>query len=104
MPSASTIWATRGANAAYGQALRLRPDDADAFSQLVYQRWRACDWSGYAADQQKLRDLVRAGARVPPFFLLATDASPAEQLDCARRWVEPFARAAPHPLPHHAPR
>ena len=83
-----------GAIAAYGQALRLRPDDADAFSQLVYQRRRACDWSSFAADQQKLRDLVRQGARVPPFFLLATDAGPAEQLACARRWVEPFARAA----------
>jgi protein O-GlcNAc transferase len=87
-----------GAIAAYGQALRLRPDDADAFSQLVYQRWRACDWPSFATDQQKLRDLVRRGARVPPFFLLVTDASPAEQLACARRWVEPFARAMP-PLP-----
>jgi len=93
-----------GAIAAYGQALRLRPDDAEAFSQLVYQRWRACDWSDYAAGQQKLRDLVRQSARVPPFFLLATDASPAEQLMCARRWVEPFARAAPPALPVHAPR
>jgi predicted O-linked N-acetylglucosamine transferase (SPINDLY family) len=92
-----------GAIAAYGQALRLRPDDADAFSQLVYQRWRACDWSGYATDQQKLRDLVHQGARVPPFFLLATDASPAEQLACARRWVEPLARAAPVPLPAQFP-
>ncbi|MBV8826968.1 MAG: tetratricopeptide repeat protein [Bradyrhizobiaceae bacterium] len=85
-----------GAIAAYGQALRLRPDDADAFSQLVYQRWRACDWSSFAVDQQKMRELVRQGARVPPFFLLITDATPAEQLACARRWVEPFARAVPN--------
>lgn len=84
-----------GAIAAYGQALRLRPDDADAFSQLAYQRWRACDWSDYAAHQQKLIELVRQGARVPPFFLLVTEAGPAEQLACARRWVEPFARAVP---------
>jgi predicted O-linked N-acetylglucosamine transferase (SPINDLY family) len=92
-----------GAIAAYGQALRLRPDDADAFSQLVYQRWRACDWSSFAADQQRLRDLVRQGARVPPFFLLVTEASPAEQLACARRWVEPFVRAVP-PSPAFRPR
>jgi protein O-GlcNAc transferase len=91
-----------GAIAAYGQALRLRPDDADAFAQLAYQRWRACDWSDYDADQQKMRDLVRQGTRVPPFFLLATNASPAEQLACARRWVEPFARAAPK-LPARSP-
>jgi protein O-GlcNAc transferase len=87
-----------GAIAAYSQALRLRPDDADAFSQLAYQRWRACDWSDDAAHQQKLLELVRQGARVPPFFLLVTEAGPAEQLACARRWVEPFARAVP-PLP-----
>jgi protein O-GlcNAc transferase len=84
-----------GAIAAYGQALRLRPDDADAFAQLVYQRWRACDWTGYAADQQRLLDLVRQGARIPPFFLLATNAGPADQLACARCWVEPLGRAAP---------
>jgi predicted O-linked N-acetylglucosamine transferase (SPINDLY family) len=87
-----------GAIAAYGQALRLRPDDADAFSQLAYQRWRACDWADYDAGQARLLDLVRQGARVPPFFLLAINAGPAEQLACARRWVEPFGRIAP-PLP-----
>jgi protein O-GlcNAc transferase len=89
-----------GAIAAYQQALRLRPDDADAFGQLVYQRWRACDWAGYDAGQQKLLDLVRQGARIPPFFLLATPASPADQLACARRWVEPLGRSA-HPTPAH---
>jgi protein O-GlcNAc transferase len=88
-----------GAIAAYGQALRLQPDDPDAFSQLVYQRWRACDWTGYYGDQQKLLALVRQGARVPPFALIPTEASPAEQLACARRWVEPFSRAVP-PRPH----
>jgi predicted O-linked N-acetylglucosamine transferase (SPINDLY family) len=90
-----------GAIAAYGQALRLRPDDADALSQLVYQRWRACDWSAHDADQARLLDLVRQGARIPPFVLIAANASPAEQLACARRWVEPFGRAVPRPLPPH---
>ena len=28
-------------------------------------------------------------------LLLVTDAGPAEHLACARRWVEPFARALP---------
>jgi protein O-GlcNAc transferase len=91
-----------GAIAAYQQALRLRPDDADAFGQLVYQRWRACDWADYDAGQQKLLDLVRQGARIPPFFLLATPASPADQLAGARRWIEPLGRSA-HPSPAHRP-
>jgi predicted O-linked N-acetylglucosamine transferase (SPINDLY family) len=35
--------------------------------------------------------MVRTGtARVPPFYLLATPASAADQLACARRWVEPL--------------
>ncbi|HUI95110.1 MAG TPA: tetratricopeptide repeat protein, partial [Xanthobacteraceae bacterium] len=77
--------------AAYQTALRLRPDNADAFSQLVYHRWRACDWTDHAADQQKLIDMVRRGAaRVPPFYLLATPASAVDQLACARQWVKPI--------------
>jgi predicted O-linked N-acetylglucosamine transferase (SPINDLY family) len=80
-----------GALAAYRTALRLRPDFADALSQLVYHRRHACDWVDYAADEQRLLAMVRSGApRVPPFYLLATPASAADQLACARRWVEPI--------------
>jgi len=80
-----------GAIAAYQTALRLRPDFADAFSQLVHHRRHACDWVDHAADEQRLLDMVRAGtARVPPFYLLATCASAADQLACARRWVAPL--------------
>jgi predicted O-linked N-acetylglucosamine transferase (SPINDLY family) len=80
-----------GALAAYQTALRLRPDFADAFSQLAYHRRHACDWLDFEADQRRLLGMVRAGtARVPPFYLLATPASAADQLACARRWVEPL--------------
>jgi predicted O-linked N-acetylglucosamine transferase (SPINDLY family) len=94
-----------GAIAAYQSALRLRPEDADAFSQLVYHRWRACDWTDYAADQAKLLDLVRGGAaRVPPFYLLATPASPEDQLACARRWLAPIVPPPESIFRHTAPR
>jgi predicted O-linked N-acetylglucosamine transferase (SPINDLY family) len=80
-----------GAIAAYETALRLRPDFADAFSQLFYHRRQACDWHGEAADEKRLLDIVRSGAaRVPPFYLVATSASPRDQLDCARRWIAPL--------------
>jgi protein O-GlcNAc transferase len=92
-----------GAIAAYQSALRLRPDDPDAFSQLVHHRWRACDWTGYAADQARLLDLVRGGtARVPPFYLLATAASAADQLACARRWAA-LVMPPPRDVFRHAP-
>ncbi len=79
-----------GAIAAYRDALRLRPDYTDAFSQLIYHRAQACEWDDYEADQAKLVDMVRHGARAPPFYLLSTSASAADQLICAQQWIEPI--------------
>jgi len=90
-----------GAVAAYQKALQLRPDYADAFSQLAYHRWRACDWTDYEASQNRLLDMVRGGAaRVPPFYLLSTAASPADQLACARQWIAPLLPPADEVFRH----
>jgi protein O-GlcNAc transferase len=72
----------------YQNALRLRPDYTDAFSQLVHHRWRACDWNDYDACQDKLVDMAGRDLRVPPFYLLSTPASSADQLNCARQWAK----------------
>jgi protein O-GlcNAc transferase len=74
--------------AAYRNALRLRPDYAEAFSQLVYHCAQACAWNDREADHQKLLDMVRAGVRVPPFYLFATPASASDQLMCAQHWIQ----------------
>lgn len=87
---------------AYQEALRLRPDYADAFSQLVYHRWRACDWNDYEASQDKLLEMVRRGERVPPFYLLATRASAADQLICAEQWIKPVVPPSLDGLPRYA--
>jgi protein O-GlcNAc transferase len=76
--------------AAYRNALRLRPDYADAFSQLLYHRAQACEWDNHEADQEKLIGMVRAGIRVPPFYLFATPASASDQLICAQHWIGPI--------------
>ena len=76
---------------AYRNALRLRPDYADAFSQLMYHRAQACEWDNYETDQEKLVDMVRQGVRVPPFYLLSTPASASDQLICAQHWIKPIA-------------
>ncbi len=76
--------------AAYRNALRLRPDYADAFSQLLYHRAQACEWEDYEQDREELIEMVRAGVRVPPFYLFATPASASDQLICAQRWIEPI--------------
>jgi protein O-GlcNAc transferase len=86
---------------AYQNALRLRPDDADAFSQLVYHRWRACDWGDYDICHDKLVEMVRQGARLPPFYLLATSASSADQLKCATQWAQSIT-PPPHEIFRHA--
>jgi len=89
-----------GAIAAYQKALQLRPDYADAFSQLAYHRWRACDWTDHEASQDQLLQMVREGtARVPPFYLLSTPASPADQLACAQQWVAPLLQPAGEAFP-----
>jgi protein O-GlcNAc transferase len=100
------VWRELGnleqAIAAYRNALGLRPDYADAFAQLVYHRWRACDWENYDASQDKMVDMVRQGIRVPPFYLLSTSASPADQLTCAERWIAPMLPAPRDRFPHAA--
>jgi predicted O-linked N-acetylglucosamine transferase (SPINDLY family) len=73
--------------AAWQSALRLRADYPDAFSQLVHHRALACEWDGRGADQDKILAMVRSGVRVPPFYLLATPATSADQWLAARQWA-----------------
>jgi predicted O-linked N-acetylglucosamine transferase (SPINDLY family) len=76
--------------AAWEQALALRPGYADALSQIAHHRALICAWDSHDQDQQTLRDLVAGGARVPPFYLFATEATAAEQLRCAQQWIAPL--------------
>jgi protein O-GlcNAc transferase len=87
----------------YRNALRLRPDHADALCQSVYHRAQACAWDNYQADQEQLVDMIRRGVRVPPFYLLATPASAADQLICARQWIEPIKPPHANVFHHQAP-
>jgi len=76
---------------AYRQALEVRPGYAEALAQLVYHRARACDWSEFEADQDRLLDAVRhSSGRVPPFTLVASRATAADQLLCAQQWAAQF--------------
>jgi predicted O-linked N-acetylglucosamine transferase (SPINDLY family) len=81
-----------GAIGAYEHALRLRPDYVEACCQLIHHRRTACVWDSFDRDDAALTALVRRGERVPPFFLLTTDASAADQLACARQWAAPIQR------------
>jgi predicted O-linked N-acetylglucosamine transferase (SPINDLY family) len=89
--------------AAYRRAIELRPTYAEALAQLVYHRARACDWTDAATAEATLLSAVRQNAaRIPPFMLMATAASAADQLLCARKWVEHFAVPEQQVFQHHA--
>jgi protein O-GlcNAc transferase len=88
---------------AYRRAIELRPTYAEALAQLVYHRARACDWADIAAAEETLLAAVRQNAaRIPPFMLMATAATGADQLLCARKWIEHFAVPEQQVFQHHA--
>jgi protein O-GlcNAc transferase len=88
--------------AAYRRAIELRPTYSEALAQLVYHRARACDWSDAAAEAALLSAVRQSAARIPPFMLMATAATAADQLLCARKWVEHFAVPEQQVFQHHA--
>jgi protein O-GlcNAc transferase len=87
-----------GAIDAFGHAFRLRPGHVEAFGQLVHLRQHACDWTDFEADQQRLLEIVRERkGRIPPFLLLASPATPAEQLLCSQEWAKGVKRELADP-------
>jgi predicted O-linked N-acetylglucosamine transferase (SPINDLY family) len=88
---------------AYRRAIALRPTYAEALAQLVYHRARACDWTDATTAEAALLSAVRQNAaRIPPFTLIPTAATGADQLICARKWVEHFVVPAQQVYVHHA--
>jgi protein O-GlcNAc transferase len=87
---------------AYRRAVALRPTYAEALAQLVYHRARACDWSDPGAEETLLSAVRQNVARIPPFMLIPTAATAADQLRCARKWVEHFAVPEQQVFQHHA--
>ena len=87
----------------YDRATALRADYPEALSERVHVRYLTCDWRHRPEDDAGLIDLVHRNQTVAPFLLLATSASPADQLRCSRQWATRFARA-PGPLAGSQPR
>ena len=63
------------------RACCLRPDDADAFSQLVYHRALACAWDNREADQAKLLEMVRREFAFRRF--ICSRRRPRQPINCA---------------------
>lgn len=87
------------ANAAYAEAHRLLPAQAQIAAYLLAWRRRLCDWRDLDALSRQVRTAVTAGEMaIEPFAFLSEDASPAEQLACARLKAATVT-ARIHPLP-----
>ena len=76
----------------FDRGFALDPDfaQADDFrAPLLLSKLRICDWTNLPAETAKLLAMVRAGKPLSlPFAIVAIPSSPAEQLQCARRYVQ----------------
>ncbi|MBI5137483.1 MAG: tetratricopeptide repeat protein [Nitrospirae bacterium] len=82
---------TGEAVAAYQEAIRADDSLLETRSLLAHLLQKMCAWDGLAElERQVLARFPSAGGEVRPFPLLSMPSTPAQQLDCARR----FARKA----------
>jgi predicted O-linked N-acetylglucosamine transferase (SPINDLY family) len=76
----------------FDRGFALDPDfaQADDFrAPRLLSKLRICDWTDLPAETAKLLAMVRAGKPLSlPFAIVAIPSSPAEQLQCARRYAE----------------
>ncbi|HLI18458.1 MAG TPA: tetratricopeptide repeat protein [Rhodanobacteraceae bacterium] len=79
----------------YRRALQLDPNLHLAEGQLLFVLRRECDWAGAEPLSRRIRQRALNGSgSVDPFAFLAEDATPAEQLDCARARAAKVLREA----------
>jgi protein O-GlcNAc transferase len=81
------------------KALAIAPGYPYARGVLVHSKLQACDWRGLSLEVETIRAGLEAGKRVvSPFNFKTLSDSPAEQLQCARVWVENERPAGIAPL------
>ena len=80
------------------QALQLQPDLFEALGQLVFIKRRLCDWHGLPALAARVIGAVDARvAGLTPFSCLVEEATPAQQLMCARTFARQFENTSSRP-------
>jgi predicted O-linked N-acetylglucosamine transferase (SPINDLY family) len=80
----------------FEQVLKLAPDLPYVEGFLVQCRMRVCDWRVLAQDRRRLTAGLAAGKRIiDPQGNLAISHSPADQLQCARIFMDDLPKAPP---------
>ncbi|MCI3131388.1 tetratricopeptide repeat protein [Phenylobacterium aquaticum] len=94
-----TLGRLEAAIADYRRGLALDPSNVTALGAKLALQLKLCDWSDYAADAPRIRQLVAEGkaADQPVTFIIHTD-DPAAQLSCARRYAASHYPGRPAPL------
>lgn len=84
---------------AYDEAFGLKPDLAGLEGDRFFARMQACDWREFAAERDRLLQVIRAGvAAAAPWQLLSITASADDQLACSRAWAQARYPAEAQPL------
>jgi protein O-GlcNAc transferase len=81
---------------AYNEAIARQAEDSEAQSMRLFAKMHLCDWSNFKSECAGLISLIKRGAPVYPFTILAFSSSLDEQLRCARLFSRRFPLSA-HP-------
>jgi protein O-GlcNAc transferase len=74
---------------AYGKAMALNPDLNYAASLRLHAKLHICDWTNMEAEAAHLLSTIRTGSALSfPFAFLGLPSSPADQLECAKRYMQ----------------
>jgi predicted O-linked N-acetylglucosamine transferase (SPINDLY family) len=108
-PTLADAWRARGqvcflekrydeALAGWSKALTLRPDQPGVEAACLRIRMHHCDWTNFDAACASATSSVRDENLVAPFMFVAIPSSAAEQLQCAKLWIESNFRSVRGPL------
>jgi len=89
----------------FDRALALKPDQKYLAGARLLARLHICDWRNHDADCATIvSSLAKGVASSAPFALMATPATPREQLRCAELYAADRYPPAPAPLVRHSRR
>lgn len=81
-------------------AVQLDPNLYEGLSQLVHSKRKFCEWDGLNELSARVIAAADAGIEgIGPFALLGENATPAQQLHCARTFAQQLARSVVQPKP-----